>query len=65
MHKIKVDETVMLNADEKSFNSLLVLDGEGKIGGIDAKKGDSFFVPAGFGEYTVTGSLEVILSDIV
>lgn len=65
VHKIRVNDTVTLNADEKSFNSLLVLDGEGKIGGIDAKKGDSFFVPAGFGEYTVTGSLEVILSDIV
>lgn len=65
VHKITVNDTVTLNADANSFHSLLVLDGEGKIGGLDAKKGDSFFVPAGFGEYTLTGKLEVILSDIV
>ena len=65
VHKIKVSGTVTLDADEKSFMSVLVLDGSGKIGELDAKKGDSFFVPAGYGRFTLTGDLEVILSDIV
>ena len=65
VHKIKVSGTVTLDADEKSFMSVLVLDGSGKIGELDAKKGDSFFVPAGYGRFTLTGNLEVILSDIV
>ena len=65
VHKIKVSGTVTLDADEKSFMSVLVLDGSGKIGELDAKKVDSFFVPAGYGRFTLTGNLEVILSDIV
>ena len=65
VHKIKVSGTVTLDADEKSFMSVLVLDGSGKIGELDANKGDSFFVPAGYGRFTLTGNLEVILSDIV
>ena len=65
VHKIKVDGTVTLDADEKSFHSILVLDGNGKVGELDAKKGESFFIPAGYGKYELTGNLEVILSDIV
>ena len=36
VHKIKVSGTVTLDADEKSFMSVLVLDGSGKIGELDA-----------------------------
>lgn len=52
-------------ADEKSFVSLLITDGEGELicGGetVAVKKGDSFFLPAGSGNYTVHGTL----SDLV
>ncbi len=65
VNKVKCDGTVSFTADEKSFNSILVLDGQGKIGGIDAKKGDSFFIPAGFGSYDVCGNLEIIVTDII
>ncbi len=58
-----------LNADDKSFKSLLFLDGKAEIVSADGKaaavKGDSFFVPAGSGEFTITGKCEVILSDII
>ncbi len=65
VNKIKCDGTVSLTADNKSFNSILVLDGEGTIGGIQAKKGDSFFIPADFGKYELSGNMEVIVTDIV
>ena len=46
-------------AREESFVSLLALDGEGTIAGngktTSVKKGDSFFIPAGFGAYRVAG----------
>ena len=62
VHKINVSGTITLDADEKS---VLSVDGNGKIGELDAKQGDSFIVPAGYGRFTLTGNLEVILSDIV
>ena len=69
VNKLEVDGEVKLIASEKSFNSLLVLDGEVEIasaeGKLTAKKGDSVFVDAGTGAYTVTGKGEVILTDII
>ena len=69
VNKLEIDGTMTLNADEKSFKSLLFLDGKAEIKSADgaqtAVKGESFFVPAGSGEFTITGKCEVILSDIV
>lgn len=69
VNKLEVDGTMTLNADEKSFKSLLFLDGAAEIKGADgsqtAKKGESFFIPAGSGEFTITGKCEAILSDMV
>ncbi len=65
VNKIKVESEVKLSATEKSFNSILVLDGQGEVGGIKAEKGDSFFIPAGFDNYNVKGNLEIIVTDII
>ncbi len=69
VNKLELDGEVFLTADSKSFNSILVLDGECSIcaGGecVTAKKGDSIFVDAGTGEYTVSGKGELIISDII
>ena len=69
VNKLEIDGAMTLCADEKSFKSLLFLDGNAEIKDSDgvrtAVKGESFFVPAGLGEFTVTGNCEVILSDIV
>lgn len=69
VNKLEVDGAMKLNADDKSFKSLLFLDGKAEIVSADGKaaavKGDSFFVPAGSGEFTITGKCEVILSDII
>ena len=51
-------------ADEKSFVSVLVTDGIGKIENIDIKKGDSLFIPASYGTFTISGNLEVIITRV-
>ena len=51
-------------ADEKSFVSVLVTDGIGKIENIDIKKGDSLFIPANYGTFTISGSLEIIITRV-
>ena len=55
-------------ADEKSFVSLLVTDGEGELtcGGetVVVKKGDSFFLPAGSGCYAVRGTCQTLVTRV-
>ena len=55
---------VELNANDESFNHILVVDGSGKIGGREFKKGDSFFVPANYGNYEIDGNGEFILTKV-
>lgn len=61
-------DNAAFEADEKSFNSILVLEGELKIIGgedtITAKKGDSVFVTAGNGQYAVNGKGRFILTRV-
>ena len=59
---IAVNGSAKLNCDETSFNIFTVVGGEGVIAGKAAKSGDSFIMPAGFGEYTVSGSISVVRS---
>lgn len=66
--KYDVRSAMFFNVDQKSFNSLLCLDGEGTIF-CDNKtyplsKGDSYFIPAGIGGYVVNGNVDVIVSKI-
>ena len=55
-------------ADEMSFVSLLITEGEGRLtcGGetVQAKKGDSFFITAGSGAYALTGSCKALLTTV-
>ncbi len=64
MTRVELDGAYRDTADETSFVSLLVLDGEGKItsedGEIALKKGSSIFIPAAKGEYTVSGKLKIL-----
>ncbi len=64
VNKVCVWEHCVFEASAKSFNSLLVLDGEGEIDGVKLKKGDSCFIPAGYGEYTFKGKAEMVITDI-
>lgn len=55
---------VTLEADEKSFNHVLVVDGAGTINDVDLKKGDSFYIPANYGKYEINGKCEIIVTNI-
>lgn len=62
--RYKITSDITLTADEDSFNHILVTDGNGEIDGKSAKKGDSYFVPAGYGDYTVKGDIEIIVTRV-
>jgi len=66
VEKYSVCDKISLPCDEDCFRSIIVTDGSGTIeaGGavIDVKKGDSIFIPAQNGEYTVKGNCEIIIS---
>lgn len=64
VYNYKLCGKVELNANEESFNHILVVDGSGKIGGREFKKGDSFFVPANYGNYEIDGNGEFILTKV-
>lgn len=62
--KYSINNEIKLFADEKSFNHVLITDGCGKINCTDFKQGDSFFIPASFGEYRITGNAEILVTKI-
>lgn len=57
-------ESITLETDENSFNHILAVEGSGKINGKELRKGDSFFVPANFGKYDISGNCEIIVTKI-
>ncbi len=66
-YALDIDSRAALEADEKSFVSLLVLEGEGSIIAEDSKsfkKGDSFFITAGTGKFAVEGKCRAILTKV-
>ncbi|MBR1750652.1 MAG: class I mannose-6-phosphate isomerase [Ruminococcus sp.] len=61
---LDIDSKAELDADEGSFNSILILEGEGTVGDVPFKKGDSVFITAGTGSYTVNGKCKAILTKV-
>ncbi len=70
--KLNLDGKIMQemtgNVSEASFLSILILDGEGVIVNqgekVEYKKGDSFFMPAGCGSYTVKGTCDALITTV-
>ena len=70
--KLNLDGTFMKKMEgtvsETSFASILILDGEGTITNngetLNFKKGESFFLTAGSGAYTVEGSCDALVTTI-
>lgn len=62
--KLDVDGEKSGSADENSFVSLLIMDGEGSLECCGEKleliKGDSIFIPANAGGYKLSGKLDII-----
>lgn len=68
VYKLDIESHAELCADSTSFESILVLEGEVVIksenGEITLKKGETAFLPAGLGNYTVNGRSQAILTRI-
>ncbi len=68
MTLIDTDELYAGISDEKSFTSLIVMDGNGEIKCGDEtypiKKGDSVFIPANSGSFYIAGKTKILLSQV-
>lgn len=64
VNRYRVTKNVSLEADTASFRHVLVTDGSGQIDGLVFQKGDSFFVPAGYGLFSIEGSCEILVTNI-
>ena len=66
--KLNVAGEITLNSEKDSFSSILCIEGNAVIE-FDGDKyplssGDSYFIPAGLGEYKITGNGEIIVSSL-
>ena len=64
---LDIDSKAVLEADSSSFNDLLFLEGKGTVssdGSVRFTKGDSIFITAGTGKYTVEGKCKAVLTKI-
>lgn len=62
--RYKIANEISLSTDDESFMHILVIDGEGKINDMSAKKGDSFLVPASNGEFEIFGKIEFLATKL-
>ncbi len=53
-----------LFADKNTFQCVMCVGGCGEIDGKDVALGDSWFVPAGYGEYSLTGDMQLIVAQV-
>ncbi len=65
VNKLEITEKAVVDASENSFISLLCLEGNFIVGDITLVKGESCFIPAGFGKTEITGKGEIIATDLV
>ena len=64
VQKYELDGEKKLYADEKSFQCVTCVSGKGVIADLQMKQGDSFFIPANYGTFTISGNLEVIITRV-
>ena len=64
VEKYIVDGELVLSTNAETFNHILIVDGKGAVNGREANKGDSFLVPANYGNYVISGNVETIITKI-
>ncbi|MBE6596792.1 MAG: class I mannose-6-phosphate isomerase [Ruminococcaceae bacterium] len=62
--KLKVSGKVTMATDRSSFHCLSCLEGGGRLEGEPIGKGDSFFIPADYGEYLLEGDMTLIFTEV-
>ena len=65
VNKLEITHKADLDVTDESFVSLLCLDGKFTFGDIILGKGESCFIPAGFGKLEIKGNGEIIATDLV
>ena len=64
VHKYVINAEKDLYVDEKSFQCVTCVAGNGFIEDIQIKRGDTYFIPAHYGHYTIKGNLELLLTRV-
>ncbi len=62
--EIKSKEITVLPNDADSFRCITCIDGDGLVNGIELCKGESIFIPAGYGDLQLSGAFTAILTSI-
>ena len=62
VRKYEINGEKQLIADRTSFQCVTSLKGCGYIENMEIKQGDSFFIPANYGAYTIKGRMEIIVT---
>ncbi|MBO5376776.1 MAG: class I mannose-6-phosphate isomerase [Ruminiclostridium sp.] len=65
VNKLEISEKAEIDVTEKSFVSLLCLDGTFEVNDITLIKGESCFIPASYGKVIIKGTGEIIATDLV
>lgn len=63
-YKLDVDKDRVITADKGSFLCLTCVSGEGALDGEKISMGDSYFIPAGCGEYKLSGNMTLIAAAV-
>lgn len=58
------DGKLVLQNDGRSFRCITCLEGEGSVGDVSIKKGDSIFVPANYGTVNIEGEFSAVMTTI-
>ncbi len=61
---VKVNGSKTFHVDAGSFKCAMCVEGEGEIAGKKVSLGDSWFIPAGYGDVTVSGKMHLIIAEV-
>jgi len=64
VRKLTLSGNAVLKAENDSFNAVTCISGAGEIDGEKLNTGDTFFIPAGYGSYSLSGYAEIILTKV-
>ena len=62
--KKEINGTYTDKTDGTTFKALTALSGNGKIDGQTVNVGDTFFIPADYGSFTLTGNMTAVITEI-
>lgn len=61
---VKVNGRKSFYVDKGSFKCVICVEGEGEIVGKKVSLGDSWFIPAGYGEVSMSGNMHLIVAEV-